>query len=306
MIFLIVGLGSIAQKHIHALKVLYPDCEIYALRSGSKGINVEKVRNIYHLSELPIKPNLVIISNPTNQHFQTILDILPLDVPLLIEKPLFDKLDNIDLILNQIRERNIQTYIGCNLRFHPGIQFLKNYIERNQSRINEVNIYCGSFLPDWRPGRDFRQIYSAIKEQGGGVHLDLIHEIDYCTWIFGFPLKSSSIFRNNSSLQISAFDYAQYSLEYENFVTNITLNYYRRDSKRTIEILFENETWTLDIPTSTIKNHLGEIIFSENFRILDTYELQLKYLMGCLEKKEEIMNSIEEAANVLKICLKNE
>ena len=305
MIFLIIGLGSIAQKHIYAIRELYPNSDIYALRSGQTGQDAEGVKNIFDLDSLPQKPVLAIISNPTNLHFQTIQQLLPLGVPLLIEKPLFDKLIEWGTLLNKINERQIQTYIGFNLRFHPGISFLRDYILQNRPVVNEVNIYCGSYLPDWRPGKEFRKIYSAIKEQGGGVHLDLIHELDYCTWIFGFPSRSIAEFKNQSSLHIDACDYAHYSLDYDSFMANITLNYYRRDTKRFIEVLFENETWTLDIPTSTIKNHRNEIIFSKDFKIMDTYKEQLEYLMACLKGQKEIMNSFEEASKVLKICLNN-
>src|SRR5690606_14944767 len=127
----------------------------------------------------------IIISNPTFKHKETIVNLLPLGLPLFIEKPLFDKLDG-EFLLHAIKEKNLITYVACNLRFLDCLKFIKDFILGK--RINEVNIYCGSYLPDWRQGVNFREIYSANKDMGGGVHIDLIHEIDYANWIFGNPI----------------------------------------------------------------------------------------------------------------------
>ena len=39
-------------------------------------------------------------------------------------------------------------------------------------------LHAGQWLPDWRPGQDFSESYSASTVMGGGVIFDLIHEID--------------------------------------------------------------------------------------------------------------------------------
>ena len=87
---------------------------------------------------------------------------------------------------------------------------------------------------------------------GGGVHLDLIHEIDYCKWLFGMPDKTTIVFRNVSTLGIDAMDFAHYEFLYKRFTANITLNYYRRDGKREIEIVTNNETIVVDLIKNTV------------------------------------------------------
>lgn len=49
-----------------------------------------------------------------------------------------------------------------------------------------MRIACQSFLPLWRPDRDYRASYSASAHEGG-VLRDLSHEIDYALWLFGAP-----------------------------------------------------------------------------------------------------------------------
>ena len=94
-----------------------------------------------------------------------------------------------ETLVKRINQSNLLTYVACNLRFLECIQFLKERLDSQKKFVQEVNVYCGSYLPDWRPGKDYKTIYSAIKEKGGGVHLDLIHELDYIYWLFGKPLN---------------------------------------------------------------------------------------------------------------------
>jgi len=223
---LIIGLGSIAKKHMEVISKLVPNSEFIALRSSKHPITEKNVINISSISEVTGTIDFCIISNPTHLHFDAIKKAISLNVPLFIEKPSLMNLDKSDELINLINKSTLPTYVAFNLRFLPVIEFLKEYI--TTLNILEVNIYAGSYLPDWRPKTDYRKIYSANKEMGGGVHLDLIHEIDYATWLFGFPSESTSITRRVSKLEIDSVDFASYHLLYTNKTVNITLNYYRK------------------------------------------------------------------------------
>ncbi len=303
MNIVLIGLGSIGRKHVQAIRVVKPDAQIFALRSQANAEKEEGIKNIFSFSELDVKPDFVIISNPTNLHYESILQAIELNVPLFIEKPSLSSLDNSEELLQKINQHNIVTYTACNLRFHPVLQFMKNYLQNENARINEVNIYCGSYLPDWRPGRNFREVYSAKKEMGGGVHLDLIHEIDYAYWLFGSPDFHHSILRSSSSLEISSVDYANYNLEYNGFAANVVLNYYRRDAKRTLEIVLDEKTILADLRSGSIKDNEGNILFEKEFNVMNTYIDQMQYFINCIETKSSPMNSFEESLEVLKICL---
>ena len=304
---LIVGLGSIARKHIAAFQSLNIDFKIYALRSNLNAAIEEGVENIYDLNDSEVIFDFAIISNPTHLHYQFIEKLALRGIPLFIEKPAVHNLENVNKLVEIIEEKQLVTYVACNLRFHPCITFLKNKMDTERLRINELNVYCGSYLPDWRPEKDFRTIYSANAAMGGGVHLDLFHELDYTTWLFGLPSKSKSVLRNISSLEIDAIDYANYSFQYPTFTASIILNYYRRKPKRQIEIVLEEDTWTFDLIKNEIKNDDGEYLFQAvDFSVKDTYLLQLDYFIDCLKNKQEPMNSLKESIEILKICLNNE
>ena len=303
MKILIVGLGSIGKKHVIAIKSLLPHAEIFALRSQRGAEKYPGVTNIFNLDDADSNDfYFAIISNPTSEHKKTIEKLIQYGIPLFIEKPIYSSLD-IEDVINSINSNEISTYVACNLRFLDSIRFIKEKIHHPQKkRLNEVNVYCGSYLPDWRPDSDFRRSYSAIEDLGGGVHLDLIHELDYIYWLFGIPKEVKRNFRSQSSLKISSYDYANYILDYEGFCVNVVLNYFRRDPKRSLELVFEDETWNVDL----LKNQVicnNQLIFSSKQQITDTYQAQMEYFLNCLEEKTNTFNTIFDAYNVLKICL---
>ena len=303
MKILITGLGSIGKKHVVAIKSFLPQAEIFALRSKRGAEKYPGVNNIYDLDEAESNDfYFAIISNPTSEHKKTIEKLIQYGIPLFIEKPIYSSLDIKDLI-NSINNKEISTYVACNLRFLDSIRFIKENLQRQQrKRLNEVNVYCGSYLPDWRPDTDFRKTYSANTELGGGVHIDLIHELDYLYWFFGMPNKVNRIFKSGSSLAISAIDYANYVLDYGGFCASVVLNYYRSDAKRSLELVFEDETWIVDL----LKNQIicnNQIIFSSKQQMVDTYQAQIEYFVNSLEQKTNTFNTITDGYNVLKICL---
>ena len=303
---LIIGLGSIGKKHVKAIKAIDPGSEIFALRSQQNEEKYLDAINIYSIAEIAsIAFDFVIIANPTSEHKKVIAQMATYGFPMFIEKPVHSSLDIKDEI-TAIKENGILTYVACNLRFLSCIKFVKDKLTSTQTKkINEVNIYCGSYLPDWRPGINFRETYSANAELGGGVHIDLIHELDYVYWLFGMPDDVTRVLKNQSSLEITSFDYANYTLAYDGFCASVVLNYYRRDAKRSLELVFEDATWNIDL----LKNQVScnnEIIFSSAQQVADTYQTQMEYFISCLTKKNAIFNTISDAYNVLKICLGND
>ena len=303
MKILIIGLGSIAHKHVAAMRNLNLDCEVHALRSSKSSPVIEGIKSCYSLDEVPLDIKFILISNPTYMHLKTIKEVSRFGVPLFIEKPPIDSLIQIKKLVKLIKTLEVPTYTAFNLRFHPVVQWLKENIK--SYNVIEVNAYCGSYLPDWRPDKDYRKIYSAQKELGGGVHLDLTHEIDYLLWIFGDPMSTMASRRKISDLEIDSIDSAKYWMEYENFTVSLTLNYFRRDSKRLIEIITNQTTLECDLLSMKIIDvRKNQVIFeSPAFTIPNTYEEQMKYFIRCIDNKIEPMNTLRESKRTMEICL---
>ena len=85
---------------------------------------------------------------------------------------------------------------------------------------------------------------------------------------------------------------------------SIILNYYRRDARRSLEIVCEGETIYVDLLENCVSID-GEIAFRSSQRIADTYQLQLAYFLDCLRVGKPTFNTITDAYNVLQICLES-
>jgi len=297
---LIIGLGSIARKHIQALKKVNSDVQLFALRSTNAN-NEIGIQNIYSSSEIPSDIQFVIISNPTSLHGQTILDLLYLKKPLFIEKPTLSSLAFADEISRGLSNNKIVSYCAFNLRFHPCLTWLKQNLPADG--VLELNAYCGSYLPDWRKNSDYKKSYSARAILGGGVHLDLIHEMDYVLWLLGKPLQHSGMIRKLSNLEIDSNDYAHYILNYPDAVATISLNYYRRSAKRNCEIVFHDKVWNIDLIRNMIVDDYGNILFQSSAQPQEMYDEQMRYFVNCLDTQISPMNMFDESLDALSLCL---
>ncbi len=297
---LLVGLGSIARKHIATLRRLDPCVQFTAWRSSRGAAPVEGVADVF---DLPLDGgfDFAIVSNPTSCHADTVRKLLALRIPLYIEKPVFSTLGQ-EGLLEEIRRAGILTHVACDMRYLDTMQFVREHV--HELKVNEVNVYCGSSLPSWRPGTDWKNGYSARPEMGGGVHLDLIHELDYLWWLFGRPLRTHKLLRNSSTLGIPAVDYAHYIWEYTGFTASVVLNYYRKDYKRTLEIVAEGSTWTADFAAGTVTDDTGKVIFRSSQEPDADYMAQMRSFVELVQKKAVSSdNDVFEAYEVLKLCL---
>lgn len=306
---LFVGYGSIAKRHIsNLLKIGRSnkiDFEIDLLRSGmSHSVlfdHQEYIHQVFYcIDDIDDIYNIAFITNPTSLHYDTIEKICKKTFHMFIEKPVFDSPDLYDKFIALDRPEGAEYYVACPMRYTNVIRYLKENVDF--SKIYGVRCICSSYLPEWRPGTDYRLSYSANKEMGGGVAIDLIHEWDYITYFMGFPKSVKSILGTFSNLEINSEDLAIYIGEYENQFVELHLDYFGRESIRKIEIFTESDTIVGDM----IKN---EIIYMKSGNVVrvpedrDEYQSrELWYFLQVINGQTENMNTVENACRVLALA----
>jgi predicted dehydrogenase len=231
---LIIGFGSIGKKHATILKNFKIVSDVYVLSRRNSKI----FKNIKKLSQIKkINPDYIIICSRTSDHFKH-LNYIERNFSkkiVLIEKPLFNKYHKFGILNNKV-------FIGYNLRQHPVLKFIKNFILNK--KIFSINIICNSYLPNWRKNINYKNSYSSHRRLGGGVLLDLSHEIDYLEWIFKKIKKLNLVkIRKLSNLKINVEDHVLIAGETElsNFI--IDLNYYSLYLRR--EIFIDGHNFSL-------------------------------------------------------------
>lgn len=300
-----VGVGSIGKRHIKNLNLIMQekgiDLTVDVWRSSHRDLDAEIknliTRECYSVEELDREYDAIFITNPTNLHFQTIQVLKGYSRFFFVEKPIFDDIrinpDQLGLPADAVY------YVACPLRYTKVLRCAKDILER-ESAIS-VRSICSSYLPDWRPNTDYKNTYSAHKDQGGGVKIDLIHEWDYLTYLFGFPKQIYSMAGKYSDLEIDSEDIAVYIAEYMDKLVELHLDYCGRQTRRNCEVITNQNVYCFDIANGLITKN-GQLIerFHENPN--DKYLEEMRYFYSLMCGNESNTNDIQHAVNTLKLA----
>jgi predicted dehydrogenase len=303
---LIVGYGSSGRRYFNIIKKIFPsiDLKIFSLSNLNK--NQLFLKNF---SEIKIfRPDLSIICNPASIRVKIIKFLTNLNSHLLIEKPLASNYEDVKKIIKIVKKKKLVVKIGYNLRFLNSLKFLKKIIRSNKiGKIYTVNIIAGQSLLKWRKNINYKNSVSAQKKLGGGVLLELSHEIDYCNWIFG---SFNRLFCRNSKisdLKVDVEDNAQILIFSKNkYPVSINLDFFRKDKSRICHVVGKNGSLIWD----GVKNKL--IYFSSNKKkwinikfkkndMKSTYTLMLKEMIKLCSSKNNFKSNLADVSHAGKV-----
>lgn len=303
-----VGLGSIATRHLKNVAAFLNNIgDTYSIdlyRSQMRPLPEELQSSIsefyLYADEIPAdrQYDVVFVTNPTSMHYETLEKFCKNTKSFFIEKPVFDNTNVDEKIFKHLE--GVTCYVACPLRYNPTLQYLKENIIRQD--VISARAISSSYLPDWRPGQDYRETYSAHRKMGGGVGIDLIHEWDYLIWLFGFPQKCQSIQSKISDLEIDSDDIAIYIAMIGKTAIELHLDYFGRKNIRKLELFTKYDTIICDIINGLIKyERTGRIIELRAER--DTIQTEeIKHFFEIINNKLNNDSTLEHAYCVLKIA----
>ena len=250
-----VGLGSIGTRHLNNVRAFLEErgdtCAIDLYRHKLQDSLPDGVRAQYLYGEAladELQYDIIFITNPTSLHEDAIRRFIGHTKAFFIEKPIFDNIHVSDELLSQLDA--VPNYVACPLRYNPVLQYVHEYgLCKDTIAVRAI---CSSYLPEWRPNTDYRQCYSAHRDMGGGVGIDLIHEWDYLTWLLGMPKECHSIQTKISSLEIDSDDIAIYIAKMKNTSIEVHLDYFGRKPIRQLEIFLPDDTIRCDLIQGSI------------------------------------------------------
>jgi len=298
------GLGSIGQRHARLILKNFKHT-VFAYRSNKKAkpnnLGIQEVHSWQAIKK--ISPDAAFITNPSFLHLETAIRCAKLGMNLFIEKPLCSNTSGLDRLIKIVKNKKLTTYVAYCLRFHPAIESLYKYIN-NRKRMHS-RVVVSSYLPNWRPNKHYGSSYSAHNLQGGGVIMDLSHEIDYSRYLFGDILKISGIFGKISNLKISAEDYADIIMKCKRGIVNMHLNFFSQNNKRKITIDFPDSAYA---QADLIENTL--LICKDKIKKMHKYNLekdtiyikQLKYFFKNYNNTR-MMNNLIEASELSRVLV---
>lgn len=298
------GLGSISTRHARILKAHFSH-EFFAFRSQKGGEKNELgIPEVYTWDEVEkIKGEVAFVTNPTSQHVGIALKCAKLGMHLFVEKPLSHSMDGVTDLMRLCREKNLTCYTAYCLRFHPVIKELKERVQ--DKKILHVRAAVSSYLPNWRPGTDYKKSYSGSAAQGGGVLLDLSHEFDYLEYLFGVLQDLQGWAGRVSDVTVDVEDAADVVMKTaQGAPINLHMNFMSRFEERKVIIDFEGGYVIGDIRNNRVEWLEGDKKEEKTFTTTrdDYFKEQLEYFFANIGNLA-IMNNLEESSALLKKIL---
>jgi len=295
---LIIGLGSIGKRHLRIARALHPGADIRVLRHQESLLIPEYADGCFSTIEqaLAFPSELAVIASPAPYHIIAAQRLAEAGVHLLIEKPLSASPEGVSTLIEACHERKVVLMVGYNLRFFPSLQRFRDMLCDCAiiGRVLSFRCEIGQYLPSWRPYSDYRHSVSALRELGGGVLLELSHELDYLRWVFGEAEWLRATLSRQSNLEINVEDTAHLILGFmpgddgSRLIGTVNMDFMRHDTTRMCTVIGEKGTLRWNGVTGVIDHYpAGAREWMELFRHQqqrdDSYLAEWQHFLTCIE-----------------------
>jgi predicted dehydrogenase len=330
MKILIIGLGGIGQRHTRNLRALLGnDVEIIAYRvrrqmhvvtpamGADTGRSVEDEYSIRVFSSLEAallqKPDIAYVCNPSSLHIPVALACIQAGCDLFIEKPLADSLDGVEELIQSSDSRKSIAMVGYQLRFHPCLHKLSDTIQSGVlGNLLAVRATIGEYLPNWHPYEDYRQMYAARADLGGGVVLSQIHEFDYLYSLFGLPRRIFALGGHWSELEIDVEDTAsilmECSLAGRPLPIQLHQDYLQSPPSRQCEVIGDRGRVVMDLQALTVtvftRGNSTPVIHSfSGFERNQLFIDQSIHFLECVKERKRPIVDLRDSLQSLRMAL---
>jgi len=315
MKIIVVGCGSIGQRHLKNLRLLgvivlvAVDLDQKRLKNLKKEIpNLKTYTNLDDAlkQESPIDAGFV--CTPTSLHIPVATKLAKAKLNLFIEKPLSHNLKGVDNLQKIVKKNKLITMMGMNYRFHPGLKLIKKMIDGNKiGKVYSIVGFGGHYLPGWHPNTDYRKEYTAKKKLGGGVLLTSMHGLDYLRWLAGEPKWFWGHMDKVSNLEIDTDDMAFAFFETDRGIkVFMYTDFLQRAPQHRLDVVGEkgNIKWDffenkVNIYDSAKKNWISH---KYKFEVNDMYVEEFQHFLDCLRKKTKTKIDINDGLMTLNLA----
>lgn len=327
MKFLIAGLGSIGRRHFRNLIAL-GEKDIILLRSHRATLSDDELAGYPVETDLAEalkrnRPDAVIVANPTSLHLDVAIPAARSGCSILLEKPVSDTLDRVDLLESALEKGGGQLLVGFQFRFHPTLQKAVQLLAEGAiGRPLSFRVQWGEYLPNWHPWEDFKQSYAARPDLGGGVTLTLTHPLDYTRMLLG-EADSLWAFASSLNLNLPVEDSAEIGLKMAGgAIGSVHVDYNQQPPSHCWEIVGSNGTMKWDNASGNLEvfsahqpdsspmgrgtkgegkweTHYPPYGFERNVMFIE----ELKHFMAVVHKKEAPLCTLEDGKQALGLAL---
>lgn len=169
MVILVIGAGSIGRRHADNLTALGEVAELIPWRSYDRAA-LEKRDDVKGM----------VIATATQVRLELVALCAAKGWPFYVEKPLHWTSAGVAEIYHSAGDLANRSMLGFMARYHPVVQALA---ADDLADVYGFSFEIGHDVRQWRQNWSFPESYAA-KSEGGGVLLDLCHELDLAKALF--------------------------------------------------------------------------------------------------------------------------
>ncbi len=315
---LVVGAGSIGKRHLRNFKGL--GCKVSAVDprqdrlQEAEGLGTEKIYNKLNTSKNPSlewkRFDGVVIATPPRFHFNQCLQLVKSELPILLEKPGTQTLEQSEDLSNCLDTNKV--LLAYCYRWWPSIIKLREYIQNGKvGRCLNANFTISAHIEDWHPWEYYKDFFLANKWLGGGALLDENHFVDLMIWFWGMPRQVIARLDKISDFDIDVEDNVDMIFIYDNGLrVTMHLDLLGRPHEKSIKV--RGDKGTLDWSTS-IDYHKNVITYDNRpeHRYLDNDEFEFdrnnmfideaKEFLGMIDGKAKPSCTLQDGIKVLEI-----
>jgi predicted dehydrogenase len=314
MTFLVIGCGSIGQRHVRNLRSVGIDV-IACDPNPARRDEVTKRYGIRVFESLDAafdqRLDAAYVCSPSNTHVPIAMQAARRGLHLFIEKPLSHSLEGLEDLQREVENRGLVVLVGCNMLFLGTLVRVKQALdERRIGNVVSARGQVGYYLPYWHPHEDYRKRYSANSGLGGGVILDSIHEVGMIRWLLGEVAEIFCFCGKLSGLEIDTEDTAEMLLKMRaGQLVHFHFDYLQRSYRRSLELVGEDGVIVWDYIARIVEVYDREDyhrhMYRENINadLNQMYLDQMAHFLRCLERTEKPRSDLTSARRDLEIVL---
>lgn len=328
MKILMIGLGSIGQRHLRNLSACLGErAEFLAYRvrglqrtfSDSmqirEGISLEEeysIRSFSNLDEaLAQKPDIAYVTNITGQHIPCARKAVQAGCDVFLEKPISNDMTGVRELMEEAKESERIVFVGFQNRYHPCLRKLKELMgSRELGTIISVQSEIGERLTTMHTYENYAGTYMARKDQGGGVIMNQqIHELDYLQWIFGMPECVTAFSGKNSSLELNVEDYCDAIFWVEGpmgqFPISVHADFFQFPPRRHCRVICENGWIDADLLGASVTVGRDDRVDQEKFPSFQRNQLfvdEMEDFLSSVRTRKQNTLTLEEGTVSLRMA----
>ena len=314
MNILVVGFGSIGQRHMTNLLSLHPKNNYFVLKHSDNDdviqncnvINNETIYTFYDRVEFirdmkGINLNHIdaaFICNNTSEHLDIAFQLLDKDIDMFIEKPIDSDLAKVVEFKNKLKVKDSIVMIGYQTKFNPVYLKVKEIFQSCKNDVNYMEIKWANYLPSYHLYEDYTKRYAGKKELGGGALLTLSHEINILNSFYKDCEIVSCVTQSSKNFSVDVEDYVFALLKCETIDVNFSIGYSQVYEERYIKFQTHNKYIIGDLISNKVTiynaNNTKEE-FSFTIKRNDLFENQMNYFFNCIENRLQDLNTVDES-----------